>query len=128
VTALADNTPTRLQASQNRTNPCNATPITTPTTGGTGTSTTTTTVPGPRATVPPSTASATQLLQDAQTEFDAANAALAAGRLGDYQTHIRNAQNDVASAYAKLGAATTTTVPAARSTTVPKATTTTGAP
>ncbi len=130
VTALANNAPTRLQASQNRTNPCNvtATPITTPTTGGTGTSTTTTTAPGPPVTVPPSTASATQLLQDAQTEFDAANTALAQRKLGDYQTHIANARADVAAAYAKLSAATTTTVPAGSSTTVPKATTTTGAP
>lgn len=133
VTALLNNTPTRLQASQNRTNGCNtSSPITTPTTGGSGaTSTTTTTTPGSTVTVPPANATADQLLADAQTEFDAAQTAYANNDLGGYQKHINAARADVQAAAAKLQAtsgATTTTTVASSSTTAAKATTTTGAP
>ncbi len=87
VTALLNNTPTRLQASQNRTNGCNTgstTPVTTPTPGGNGSTTTTTTVPGATTTttLPPSSASATTLLQNAQQEFDLAQQAYAQQRSG----------------------------------------------
>jgi uncharacterized membrane protein (UPF0182 family) len=123
VTALVDNTTTRLQASQNRNNPCNTAspPVTTPTIGG-GSTTTTTTVPGPA-----NNASAAALLQATQTEFDAAQTALAAGNLGSYQTHIRNAQADFEAYKVKAGITSSTTLPIP-TTTVPKATTTTGAP
>jgi uncharacterized membrane protein (UPF0182 family) len=94
--------------------------------GGVATpTTTTTTLPTTGGTQPPATASAAQLLQDAQSEFEQAQAALAAGKLGSYQSHNQAAANDVAAAYKKLGGTvTTTTVPAA-STTVPASTTTT---
>jgi hypothetical protein len=126
VTALLLNTPTRLQASQNRTNGCNtgsSTPVTTPTTP-TGPTTTTTTVPG--STVPPPNASGLALLKAAQAEFDAAGRALAAGDLGSYQAHIRNAQADFEAYRAKVDASSGS-VPAA-TTTVPGTTPTTGAP
>jgi uncharacterized membrane protein (UPF0182 family) len=84
------------------------------------TSTTTTTVPSSTNTVPPSNASATALLQDAQTEFDAANAALARQDLAAYQSHITRARQDVQQAYAKLGASTTTTAPRATTSTTVK--------
>ena len=123
VTALLSGGPTRLQTSGG---------VKSILSGGNGstTTTTTTTVPGTPTTVPPANASANQLLASAQSEFDAANAALAAGKLGDYQTHIRNAQNDVAAAVAKLrpAGASTTTVPASATTAPAAATTTTGAP
>lgn len=96
------------------------------------TTTTTTTVPntGPTVTAPASTATAAQLLQDAQTQFDAANAALAAQNLAGYQAAIARARTDVQQAYAKLGVPlpTTTTIPGAiraATTTVPSSTTTT---
>jgi uncharacterized protein len=120
VTALVDNTSTRLQASQNRTNPCNTTTPVTPG-GGTGTTTTTTTLPGTATTVPPANASATQLLADAQAEYQLAQTALTNHDLAGYQAHINQEQADVQAALAKLGVKTSTT-------TVPKATTTTVKP
>jgi uncharacterized membrane protein (UPF0182 family) len=130
VTALLNNTPTRLQASQNRTNGCNtgSTPVTTPTTPSTGPGTTTTTVQGPPPTNPPPNSSAAALLNAAQSEFDAAGRALAAGDLGLYQSHIRNAQADFEAYRAKVGAPTTTPTTSVPGTTVPRATSTTGAP
>jgi uncharacterized protein len=119
VTALLNGTATRLQTSGG---------VKSDGTGGsTTTTTTTTTVPGTRTTVPPASASANQLLQSAQSEFDAANAALANRDLASYQAHIRAAQADVQAAVAKLGAVSTT-IPGATTTTAPKSTTTTGAP
>jgi hypothetical protein len=73
-------------------------------------------------------------LNATQAEFDAAQAALAAGDLGGYQLHIRNAQTDFAAYKAKLGITSSTTLPGATATTspstrAPAATTpTTGAP
>jgi uncharacterized membrane protein (UPF0182 family) len=119
VTALVGNTSTRLQASQNRTNPCNtsSTPVTTPG-GGTETTTTTTTVPGSPTTAPPANASATQLLADAQAEYQQAQIALTNHDLAGYQAHINQEQADVQAAATKLGVkASTTTVPAATPTT-----------
>src|SRR5438552_6572932 len=117
VTALLSGDPTRLQTSGG---------VKSITTGGTSTTTTTTTtVPGGPTTLPPASASANQLLQSAQNEFDAANAALANRDLAGYQAHIRAAQADVQAAVAKLrpaGATSTTVAPRSA------ATTTTGAP
>ncbi len=135
VTALVGNTTTRLQASQNRTNPCNTSspPVTTPITGG-GATTTTTTSPtsGPTVTAP-TNASVNQLLALAQQQFDAANTALANGDLGLYQADIKRAAAYVQDAIRKNGAPlTTTTLPAAirsaTTTTAPAAGTTTSAP
>ncbi len=123
VTALLSGDPTRLQTSGG---------VKSITTGGTGstTTTTTTTVPGTPTTVPPANASANQLLQSAQNEFDAANTALANRDLASYQAHIRAAQADVQAAVAKLrpAGATSTTVPRSSTTAPAAATTTTGAP
>jgi len=52
---------------------------------------------------------------------------LAAGDLGSYQTHFRNAQADFEAYKAKLGITSSTTLPVP-STTAPKVTTTTGRP
>jgi uncharacterized membrane protein (UPF0182 family) len=98
---------------------------------GTGTTTTTTTPnTGPPVSVP-ANASATQLLAQAQTEFQQADQALAAGNLGSYQAHEKAGRADVQAAVTKLGStATTTTIPpAARTTTTaPAKTTTTSGP
>jgi uncharacterized membrane protein (UPF0182 family) len=122
VTALLSGDPTRLQTSGG---------VKSITTGGTSTTTTTTTtVPGTPTTLPSASASANQLLQSAQNEFDAANAALANRDLASYQAHIRAAQADVQAAVAKLrpAGATSTTVPRSSTTAPAAATTTTGAP
>ena len=124
VTALVNGTDTKLQTSVR--NGGSITSIAGGNGGNGTTTTTTTTVPGPPTSAPPSNASAAVLLADAQTEFDAANAALANKDLAGYQAHISRAQSDVAKAVAKLGGvsgATTTTVPgsAASTTTVPGA-------
>jgi len=124
VTALVSGNPTRLQTSGGVKSDGTVS-------GGGGSTTTTTTVPGgtTTSTLPPSSASAAELLQNAQTEFDAANAALARQDLAGYQSHIAKARQDVQAASAKLGAGTTTTTTAPPgTTTVPAATTTTGAP
>jgi uncharacterized membrane protein (UPF0182 family) len=121
VSALLSGGPTRLQTSGG------VKSITSGGNGSTTTTTTTTTVPGTATTLPPANASAAQLLQTAQREFDAANAALAARDLAGYQAHTRAAEAAVDAALAKLGASgatTTTTAPAAPAAT----TTTTGAP
>jgi uncharacterized membrane protein (UPF0182 family) len=82
--------------------------------GGTTTTTTTPTTPtsGPP---PPTNASAQTLLNAAQVEFDAANAALAAKDLGRYQEHVQKAQTYVDQALVKLGVTqqgtTTTSTP-----------------
>jgi hypothetical protein len=79
----------------------------------------------------PANASATQLLAQAQTEFQQADQALAAGNLGSYQAHEKAGRADVQAAVTKLGStATTTTIPpAARTTTTaPAKTTTTSGP
>jgi hypothetical protein len=109
VTALLNNTQTRLQTSPNRRCSGAEPPVTTP--GGGGTTTTTTTAPGTQTTVtaPPSNASATQLLKDAQTEFDLANTALANQDLAGYQSHNARAAKDVAAAATKLNVSATTT-------------------
>jgi len=86
---------------------------------GNGTTTTTTTTPTtpPSGSTPPppSNASAQTLLNAAQLEFDAANAALAAKDLGAYQSHVKKAQTYVEQAYVKLGVtqpgSTTTSTP-----------------
>ena len=130
VTALLTGNPTRLQTSGGVKSDG--------TTGGSGSTTTTTTTPtttpGTSPTVPPSTATAAQLLQDAQSQFDAANAALAAQDLAGYQAAIARARTDVQQAYIKLGVTlpTTTTIPgatrAATTTTLPPSTTSTSRP
>src|SRR5882757_9467477 len=103
VTALVTGAPTRLQTSGGVKSDGTVS-------GGGTTTTTTTTVPGgTTTTLPPSSASATALLQSAQTEFDAANAALADQDLAGYQSHIARARTLVQQAYAKLGPGTTTT-------------------
>jgi hypothetical protein len=119
VTALITDGPTRLQASQNRTNPCNTTttPVTAPPNGGT--TTTTTTIPGTATTNPPSNASVNQLLQAAVDEYAAAQTALANKDLASYQSHIAKAQADTRAALAKSGATTTTQPPATASSTTP---------
>ncbi len=122
VSALVNDTPTQLQTSGGVKSITGQTG-----TGGTSTSTTTTTLPGAPTTNPPTNASATALLNDAQAQFDAANAALAAGNLGEYQTHIRNAQSDFEAYKAKVGITSTTTLPGT-GTTVPGVTTTTKKP
>ena len=120
TTALISGTPTRLQASQNRTNPCNtsSTPVTTTPPSG-GTTTTTTTLPGssPPSSLPP-TASVRQLLQAANDQFAAAQASLVAKDLAGYQAHIAQAQAFVQDALAKAGITTSTTAPGNTTTTV----------
>ena len=120
TTALVTGLPTRLQASNNRTNPCNTSSTVPPAQDGGGSGTTTTTVPGTSNTTPPANASATALLQDAQVEFDAANTALTEKNLAAYQQHIAQARADVQAAYAKLGATTSTTAPPATTSTTAK--------
>ncbi len=125
VTALSTGNATQFQSSggvKSGLNPGNGT-------GSTTTTTTTAPNTGPTVTVPASTATAAQLLQDAQTQFDAANAALAAQNLAGYQAAIARARTDVQKAYAKLGVPlpTTTTIPGAiraATTTVPSSATT----
>jgi uncharacterized membrane protein (UPF0182 family) len=122
--ALTSNTPTRLQASQNRTNPCNtASPPVTPGSSTPTTSTTTTTTTpsvGPTVSVPPN-ASVADLLAAAQREFNLANQAYANGDLGGYQDHNKRAAAFVQQAVTKGGSSVTTTI-------APKATSTTAAP
>ena len=83
-------------------------------TGGT----TTTTVPNTATTTPssgkgpPTNASTAALLADAQKEFDAADAALAAKDFEAYGRHIARAQEDVRRANAALAGSSTTTAPA----------------
>lgn len=125
VTALIGNTPTRLQASQNRTNPCNTASVPVPTPGGNGsTTTTTTTVPGTATTQPPVGASVRQLLQDASDQFALAQQALVNKDLAGYQSHNAQAQADVQAALVKSGVVTTTTVPNTATTRAPVTTTT----
>ncbi len=117
VTALITGGSTRVERdvasgrSLSGANTGNTTPVTTPTT--------TPTTPGSQ---PPANASATQLLNDAQSAFDAANAALANRDLAGYQRYIAQAQADVRAAVGKLG--TPATTPA----TAPPGTPTTKAP
>lgn len=87
--------------------------------------TTTTTTPSTTSTTSPPTSSATtlpppqgttlsQLLANARNELNAANAALAAGDLGGYQTHVNQANSDLAAAQrleTASGTTTTTTGP-----------------
>ncbi len=129
VTALIGNTPTRLQASQNRTNPCNTAttvPVTTP--GGNGSTTTTTTLPGTPTTQPPVGASVRQLLQDASDQFALAQQALVNKDLAGYQSHNAQAQADVQAALVKSGVVTTTTTVPHTTTTKAPVTTTTAKP
>ena len=116
VSALVNDTPTKLQTSGGVKSITGQIGSTTPTS-----TPTTTTLPTIGNTVPPAGASATQLLAAAQAQFDAAQAALSAGNLGAYQKANAAAQADVQAAYAKLTGATS-------STTVPRATTTTAKP
>jgi hypothetical protein len=78
-------------------------------------------LPGTATTAPPANASATQLLADAQAEYQLAQTALTNHDLAGYQAHINQEQADVQAALAKLGVKTSTT-------TVPKVTTTTAKP
>lgn len=84
-------------------------------TGGTSTTTTTTPTTPSSGQPPPTNASAQTLLNLAQVEFDAANAALAAKDLGAYQAHVKKAQSYVDQALVKMGVTqqgtTTTSTP-----------------
>jgi uncharacterized membrane protein (UPF0182 family) len=90
-----------------------------PTGGGTASTSTTTAPSGPPATPPPGNATATQLLGQAQQEFDAADAALQANPpdFAAYEQHIRAARADVVAASGKI---TADRSPSAPSTTTPK--------
>ncbi len=95
---------------------------------GSGSTTTTTTPSSSSTTNPPTTGvtaptgSVSVLLADAQRAFREADAALAAGNLGRYQTDVQQAQADVAAAEREAGGRSTRST-----TTVPgKTTTTTG--
>jgi uncharacterized membrane protein (UPF0182 family) len=78
---------------------------TTPSGGGT---TTTTTAP-PNVTPPPKNATAAELQAKALAELNAADAALAANNLGEYQKHVDQAHTYLVQAQAKEPASTTTT-------------------
>jgi uncharacterized membrane protein (UPF0182 family) len=112
ITALVTNTPTRLQRDVQGGRSITAIVPGGSTDGNGATSTTTTTAPS--GTQPPSNATAAQLLAEADAQFRAADAALAAGKLGEYQAHISQAQTDVRRAAALLagGSTSTTTKPA----------------
>jgi uncharacterized membrane protein (UPF0182 family) len=83
-------------------------------TGGSSTSTTTvpkspgTTTPSSSTITAPGNQSVTQLLADAEAAFKSANAALAAGNLGQYQTDNRQAEADVAAAQVKASSSSST--------------------
>ena len=82
--------------------PVNATPDTTP-----GSTT-------PGSSVPVSNSTAAQLLQQAQSQFQAAVASLKSGDLAGYQTHVNQAQilvNEAADKVRGVTSPTTTTVP-----------------
>jgi uncharacterized protein len=79
-------------------------------TGGTGGTTSPTTTPP--ATTPPTNQTVQQLLADAVTHFQRADAALKAGDLATYQTEIKAAQDDLSRAQQQAGtAATPSTAP-----------------
>jgi uncharacterized membrane protein (UPF0182 family) len=83
-------------------------------------STTTTTVPTTpgTGTTPPGNATVEQLLQQAQSEFALADAALQDRKLDEYQRHIEAAKTLVAAARTKFVAgASTTTIPGSTTTT-----------
>ena len=138
VTALVNNTPTRLQASQNRTNGCNtgSTLVTTPTTGGNGSTTTTTTVPGATTTTTlrPRLPRRPRCSRTPRTSSISPNRRNANNDLGGYQQHIEAARGrrpgglrqteSVDIAHAHVPASTTTPTSAKRA----AVTTTTGAP
>jgi regulator of protease activity HflC (stomatin/prohibitin superfamily) len=77
--------------------------------------TTTTTTPGTTpgtGTQPAGNANVDQLLADAKREFQAADAALARGDLGEFQRHFKQAEDDVNRATAlRAGVSSTTTTP-----------------
>jgi uncharacterized membrane protein (UPF0182 family) len=76
---------------------------------GTTTTTTPSTTPG-TGTQPAGNATVDQLLADAKREFQAADAALARGDLGEFQRHVKRAQDDVDRATAlRAGSSSTTT-------------------
>jgi hypothetical protein len=85
---------------------------------GNGTTTTTTTTPPATTpgtgTQPPADATAADLLRQAQAAFDAADAALRAGRLGEYERQIAEARRLVADATRRLGEPAPTTTTTAR--------------
>ncbi|MFM7224241.1 MAG: UPF0182 family protein [Actinomycetota bacterium] len=72
--------------------------------GGSGPGTTTTTVPTTPTTGPAADATVSQLLQTAQREFAAADAALKAGRLGEYEQRIAAARAAVSAAASRVDA------------------------
>jgi uncharacterized membrane protein (UPF0182 family) len=88
---------------------------------GAGTSTTVNPTPTP---TPPATGTVADLLDRAQKQFDAANAALKKGDLATYAKDIKAAEDDVAAAVKALAAVTKPTTP----TTAPASTTTTTLP
>jgi uncharacterized membrane protein (UPF0182 family) len=88
----------------------------------------------PPPTEEPGGKSPAELLAQAQDEFDAADEALTANKLGEYQTHVENAQRlisqalDVLNGTGGTGSTTSTTAPGSTTTTgAPRATTTTAA-
>ena len=89
--------------------------------GGGSSSTTTpvTTAPSAPTVTAPSGQSVSGLLAEASTAFSDANAALAAGNLGQYQAYVRQAQADVAAARAQAHGASVST-PTTTTTTVPR--------
>ncbi|MHB1929411.1 MAG: UPF0182 family protein [Acidimicrobiales bacterium] len=102
-------------------------------TNGGSTTTTTTTLPSSSSSVPttpgvtaPSGQSVSALLADAERAFSAANTALSAGNLGQYQTDVRQAEADVAAARAESARSPGGTTSSTTTTTTPTTTTTKG--
>ena len=88
-----------------------------PSTPATTTPSTATSLPATPGVTAPAGQSVAVLLADAQRAFSAADTALGAGNLGQYQTDIRQAQADVARARAQMGSSPPVTTPHRRSTT-----------